>query len=650
MKKYKINFIRLISCVIFIIFILFSTNSVYSATFCVSNKDELSVALANAAINGQNDNIKIQQGTYLGNFIYASNENYDLTIEGGYTSGCVFRVLDASNTVLDGNALGTCLGINIPGRVKVEGLTLQNGIGSGSGGAGGLTVLTSSNANISNNIAKGNKSKGVSLKQVNLVTVAYNQIKNNETGGLYLYSCNSELIIGNIIDNNTGTGVLSEQGKNKLELRDNSITNNTGGSNGGGVFVWYGGDVILSNNSIENNSAGGGGGLWIVSIKSASLIGNRIINNTSQSSAGGAWIGASGGLFIFNNNLITNNKANGDGGGIWIDAGILTSIFTNNTITYNSSTQKGGGLIVNMWHNDEQAYLYNNIILWNTAAQKGTDICIRNDMNGDYFPSIVELFNNNFSQSATGIFIELPFTIDLSNLNNVDPIFNDPINGDYHILKNSPCIDAGNNSAPELPPTDKDGIPRIVGPKVDIGAYEFHMVELDTYEHDFGNVPIGCIQAEEFTLLNVSDEDAHVATITLSGVGADDLHIYNDSCTGATLLSKESCKFEVKLEPTALGAKDSDVTISFNNPEIYPVVASLNGLVTAVCKCDLNKDHSCNILDYQLFILNWGATNCNDPGVGCKCDLNSDGRCNILDYQLFIQSWGRNDCPVCPQP
>jgi DNA-binding beta-propeller fold protein YncE len=29
----------------------------------------------------------------------------------------------------------------------------------------------------------------------------------------------------------------------------------------------------------------------------------------------------------------------------------------------------------------------------------------------------------------------------------------------------------------------------------------------------------------------------------------------------------------------------------------------------------------------------------------CACDLNNDGKCNILDYQLFIQDWGCTTCP-----
>ncbi len=58
-------------------------------------------------------------------------------------------------------------------------------------------------------------------------------------------------------------------------------------------------------------------------------------------------------------------------------------------------------------------------------------------------------------------------------MNNVDPSFVDPEIGDYHLKEGSLLINAGNDSAPDLPLTDKDGNPRIVGSAVDIGAYEY---------------------------------------------------------------------------------------------------------------------------------------------------------------------------------
>jgi len=80
------------------------------------------------------------------------------------------------------------------------------------------------------------------------------------------------------------------------------------------------------------------------------------------------------------------------------------------------------------------------------------------------------------------------------------------------------------------------------------------------------------------------------------------------------------------------------------------IQGTVNWFVTEFA-CDLNHDCSCNILDYQLFIQDWGRTDCGTPtGSGnppndCECDLDQNGRCNILDYQLFIQDWGRTVCP-----
>jgi hypothetical protein len=51
------------------------------------------------------------------------------------------------------------------------------------------------------------------------------------------------------------------------------------------------------------------------------------------------------------------------------------------------------------------------------------------------------------------------------------------VNGDYHLMPGSPCVDAGDpNYAAEVEETDLDGNPRVMGGRIDIGAYELRPV------------------------------------------------------------------------------------------------------------------------------------------------------------------------------
>ncbi|WP_295544508.1 hypothetical protein, partial [uncultured Thiohalocapsa sp.] len=50
--------------------------------FCVDTATGLQTALSTAAINGEDDEVRIVQGTYFGNFRYVSAEGFDLSIQG----------------------------------------------------------------------------------------------------------------------------------------------------------------------------------------------------------------------------------------------------------------------------------------------------------------------------------------------------------------------------------------------------------------------------------------------------------------------------------------------------------------------------------------------------------------------------------------
>ncbi|GAG54290.1 unnamed protein product, partial [marine sediment metagenome] len=62
----------------------------------------------------------------------------------------------------------------------------------------------------------------------------------------------------------------------------------------------------------------------------------------------------------------------------------------------------------------------------------------------------------------------------------MDPQFVDPANDDYHLLLNSPCIDAGDPTGDYTGQTDIDGEPRVINGRVDIGADEYSGASIPT--------------------------------------------------------------------------------------------------------------------------------------------------------------------------
>jgi hypothetical protein len=334
---------------------------------------------------------------------------------------------------------------------------------------------------LSNNIISNNSYTGVRIDGANLVNLTNNTISANQSGGIILAEAVHTVTLNdNIISNNytgwEGAGIRIGEGGNTISLNNNTITNNESISSGGGVFVNDANSVTLTNNIISTNRGRtAGGGLIIGRAGTINLVNNTINNNYCDGGGGGINI-----LTIYaatlTNNIINNNSASRNSGGVHIrsEEGIIN--LTNNTISNNSSGRNGGGVLLIGPDTPITtiADIYNNIIWNNNAVDSGADLYIGNDRDGDYFANgTVNLYNNDFDQSSDGTYIEAPFPIDPSNLNNEDPLFVDPDNDDFHLSENSTCKDAGDNNAPELPDTDIDGEPRIINGVVDMGADEY---------------------------------------------------------------------------------------------------------------------------------------------------------------------------------
>lgn len=144
-----------------------------------------------------------------------------------------------------------------------------------------------------------------------------------------------------------------------------------------------------------------------------------------------------------------------------------------------------------------------------------------NFMNGTIKQSII--WDNNagpLSQSMT------PIQSGTVNPYFVQPGYRDAVSnvwvdGDYHVVVGSPYIDAGSplyGTDPNDPTQDLDGNPRVVGARVDIGAYEFQ-ADCDGPDFDADDIADVCdSDMDDDGVPNIAD----VCDETLPGVGVDD--------------------------------------------------------------------------------------------------------------------------------
>ena len=251
-------------------------------------------------------------------------------------------------------------------------------------------------------------------------------------GSLFLTTQDTTYISSTIIDgNSSGSVVTFESGEDSTAVLSGFTITNGSYNTGGGIHCENSSNPSLNNLSIVNNSSTGhGGGIYCWNS-------NPILENITIS--GNSTVHYGGGIFCYWNSspsiknvTLTDNSAN-YGGGINCYTTSDPSL-ENVTISGNTASVFGGGI----YCYDSSPSLINTI-LWNDSPQ--------------------EIYIGTGSVTVTYSDIEGSWT-GTGNIDS-DPLFVDPVSGDYHLQLESPCVDAGDPAFP----LDPDGS------IIEMGAY-----------------------------------------------------------------------------------------------------------------------------------------------------------------------------------
>mgnify|MGYP006278757321 CR=1 FL=1 len=279
---------------------------------------------------------------------------------------------------------------------------------------------------------------------------------------------------------------IEDVGVKPARLEGFTITGGTGklapgGTQGGGVYIGYGGPVI-ADCIIEGNQASAGGGVsqnsgWALivdttfrnniadgygsyggaglrsSMSTLTMIACEFLDNRAvgAAKAGGAQLRQGTGTVV-NCRFVRNE---GGTGGALVGSGMQLKVI-NSTIAENYARSGGGAVMIDLPVSPSPRFT--NCVFWGNEAGSG--------------PGGLWVFNNPEMVVEYSL-VEGGWSGVGEQNRTEDPLFVNPAGDDYCLSPGSPCIDAGLTEAvPEDVQHDLMGNDRVIGSSVDMGAVE----------------------------------------------------------------------------------------------------------------------------------------------------------------------------------
>ena len=485
-------------------------------------------------------------------------------------------------------------------------------------------------------------------------------------GGGAIYVSQSIVITDSVIAGNTVTGSYGCGGgiylsNGTMTMAGVTVSGNTvereDFTKGGGLYL-DGGDVTISQSTLSGNSAAAGGGIYSFYNDRITIRSSEITGNAAGISGGGNGYG--GGIYSWGDNLtiqdvlIQGNSASGlksQGGGVYITYGssvsVVNTAVVGNTAAVSANSEDfacGGGIYAYY----SAVTIASATIAGNTAdSGAGLYVCglSATRQASVTFRNAIVALNATFEGSAADIEVKNAASVTLngSNIlsgyeswsgvekaylyNPAEPLFTDPVSGDYSLAAGSQAINIGNNlyiryADGSRITNDLLGGMRVVSMIVDLGAYEYQSElpdVLDTPENtavsSYGanrhQVRWSAVENAENYVVQWSTDQSVWTAVSSSTASA--------VITG--LIYGDQVYYRVKAQ--ADGYADSD----YSNP------VSLN-----VCPMDINGDGDISSGDRALLAAAWLSEE-GDDNWDPRCDIDGDGDVSGADRALLAINW-----------
>ena len=416
----------------------------------------------------------------------------------------------------------------------------------------------------------------------------YCLITGASSSGIHCYSSHSAISHCTIIGNSSsfyGGGFY-------LYASDPAISNctisgNSAPERGGGLYLTSSHPAISNCTIIGNSSEGWGGGLYLIYDSSPAISNCTISGNSTLYQGGGLYLTSSSPV-IYNCTISGNLAPSGGGGGI-ICLYYCSPTIENCTISGNTADY-GGGIRCD----DSSPYIHNTIVEGNSGFY------------GVYLDDYSSLFTfitySDFYNNEIGNIHNPPQGVgQIVNLNAngdpcdgfynifLDPLFEDPANGNYQLTWTnfpipdstmSPCIDAGDPDSS----LDPDGT------IADIGAFYFDQsgappepeISLSSNNLNFGEVAIGNTNDLELIVYNSGGADLELYDAYTSNP------VFTTDFVVSTLAPGDSMIVIITFAPEEITNYSETLTIESNDDTVEVTLAGEGIGPVAVTMTPLN--------------------------------------------------------------